>query len=239
MLKLFDKVLFYISVPKCVGCGERLEYGQLALCSKCLLEYQRIKERNCSCCSKNLCECGCANIFMESHYTRSVSKVFRYFSHDNDRVENRLIYSLKEDNRSDVVEFLVSEMSRSISHVVEKPSECVFVNVPRRKSAVKEFGIDHAASLAKSLARKFGASYENILVSRSKQAQKTKHGLIERYQNVNFNYRRKVDLHNRRVIIVDDIITTGASVGQAAMLLHGLGAKKIYAASVAIAYKDE
>lgn len=239
MLKLFDKLLFLVSVPKCVGCGERISYGELALCAKCQSAYQQVKDRNCSRCSKILSKCGCSNMFLTSHYTRNVAKVFRYFSHDNNRIENKLIYSLKKDNRSDVVEFLTMELASSISCVVENPAECVFVNVPRRKSAVREFGVDHAASLAKSLAKRFGARYENILVSRSKQAQKTKHGLIERYQNINFDYRRRVDLHNKCVIIVDDIITTGASVGQAAVLLHGLGAKKICAAAVAIAYRED
>ena len=40
------------------------------------------------------------------------------------------------------------------------------------------------------------------------------------------------------MIIVDDIITTGASMGMAAVLLKAVGAGRIVAAAVSIAYKD-
>ena len=40
------------------------------------------------------------------------------------------------------------------------------------------------------------------------------------------------------MIIIDDIVTTGASLGAAAFNIYSLGPKRIYGASVAIAYKD-
>ena len=239
MRGIIDKALFWVSVPKCIGCGERLNYGDLSLCADCMRKYIAAKDRNCSRCAKQLCECGCSNAFLESHYVKRVAKVFRYFGHDNARVENRLVYSLKQDNRSDVAELLSYELYDAVSSVIDTPSDCVFTNVPRRKAAIKEYGIDHAAVLAKRLAKRFGAKYERILISKSKTPQKTKQGIVDRYRNVEFDYARLPDLRGKRVILVDDIITTGASVGRAAMLLHGLGAKKIYAAAIAIAYKDE
>ena len=46
------------------------------------------------------------------------------------------------------------------------------------------------------------------------------------------------DVDGKDVIIVDDIVTTGSSMGAAATLIRGLGCRKIYAAAVSIAYPD-
>lgn len=102
-----------------------------------------------------------------------------------------------------------------------------------------EYGIDQAKNLARALSRRFGCEYQEILVSRSRLAQKEARAK-ERIDNVKFEYRRNLkSLKGRTVIIVDDVVTTGASIATAASLIRALGAKKIVAASIAATYKDE
>ena len=50
---ILDKALFYLSVPKCVGCRSRLTYGELAFCPECSAVFEDFKTRNCSVCSKS------------------------------------------------------------------------------------------------------------------------------------------------------------------------------------------
>ena len=57
-------------------------------------------------------------------------------------------------------------------------------------------------------------------------------------KNADFRIIRDIDLTGRQVIIVDDIITSGASVSVAASLIRSLDAKNITAACLAIAYRD-
>ena len=49
---------------------------------------------------------------------------------------------------------------------------------------------------------------------------------------------KNADIKGQNIIIIDDIITTGASMGMAAVLLKAAGAGRIVAAAVSIAYKD-
>ena len=92
--------------------------------------------------------------------------------------------------------------------------------------------------LAKLLAEQFGAKYEKILVSEVKTEQKKLHG-ESRKENAQFSVINEIDLKGKNVIIIDDIVTTGSSMGAAAMLIHGLGAKRIFGAALGIAYKDK
>jgi ComF family protein len=166
--------------------------------------------------------------------------VFRYENREENAIANEVIYSLKQDNRADVCDFLASEIARTLEGFMADRHDVLFTNVPRRTKAVLDYGMDHAAELAMRLARHFGCEYRSLLVSKAKKAQKTTHG-AERERNVVFDYKRRrlPDLTGRTVIIVDDIVTTGASVSTVGALVRALGAKTIIAVSVAATYKDK
>lgn len=234
--ELMDRALFALSVPKCIGCGNHLDYRQKAFCPKCYDIFADHKYRNCSRCAKKLSECNCSNDFLSSHYIRHVIKCYRYSSNLT-TPSNKVIFSLKKDNRADVLELLTDELSKAILISIESPDEYIFTNIPRRKSAIIEYGIDHSEMLARSVAKRLGTSYVQLLRSTSKRAQKSL-DIDERRKNASFNLVRSPDLTNKRVIIVDDIITSGASMVNAAMHIRSLGCKDITAACIAIAYKD-
>lgn len=234
-----NKLLFFVAVPKCSACGERLLQTEIALCQSCKKSYDALLSFNCSVCSLPYNECECSNKFLKSHHVRKVYKVFRYFPGDEPPT-NMLIYRLKRDNRHDVVDFLVNELKTSLLNKNIKLDNTIITNVPRRRASVRKYGFDHAEVLAKSLSREIGAEYKKLLVSRAKKDQKKSQGKEDRLKNAEFDYRRKApDILGKNVIIVDDIITTGASVAAAATLLKGMGAKRISALAIAIAYSDE
>ena len=236
-MNFLDKILFYVSVPKCVFCGERLEIEESALCSKCKSIYFDLKERLCSVCLKPLYRCMCPNHYLESHFIHKHIKVFRYLPGE-ETPANTLIYKLKRDNRRDVLEFLSSELSSAIDNSLEINEKFVFTNVPRRRKEAKKYGLDHAKLLAKSLSKHYSAEYYQPLIPKSKKAQKKTSG-EERLLNARFKLKKSAkDLSGKTVIIVDDIVTTGASMGSCATLLKALGTKKIIGATISIAYKD-
>ena len=235
--RIKDSILFYLSVPKCVGCKERLSREDKALCPDCLIKYENIKMRNCSICSKPLYECSCTNSYLDTHYVHKLVKVFRYV-HDDPLPSNNLIYSLKRDNRKDVLIFLTGELSYAISNSIKEPENYLFTNVPRRREGIVKYGIDHAELLAKSLAKCFSAEYYQPIISISKLAQK-KLTRSERLKNAKFIAKKNAkSLKGKSVILVDDIVTTGASMAACAAVLKKLGAKKVIGATISIAYKD-
>ncbi len=234
---IMDRVLFALSVPKCVCCKTRLSYGENALCLKCSAEFDEFKTRNCSRCAKILNQCDCSNDYLRAHYVNRVIKCYRYLNREEPSPANSLIYSLKRDNRGDVLKRCADEMTEAICNSVSDPGRYIFTNVPRRKSAIIEYGIDHSADLAREVAKRLNAEYIPILKSNAKKPQKSLEA-IDRFKNANFYISKDIDLTGRGVIIVDDIITSGASMSKSASLIRSLGCREIIAACLAIAYKD-
>ncbi len=233
-----DKVLFYVSVPKCVACKNRLNVTDNVFCPECSLEFQENIFRNCSRCAKVLSECICTNEYLRRHKIKSVIKVYRYIRRPGSEPQNKLIYSLKRDGRRDVVNFSADLLSRSVAHGVPNVSECVITSIPRRRSAILRFGYDHAQLLAKAVAKRLGAEYIPTLISLSKRAQKSLHRDL-RMTNIKFVSKGNVDIKDRRIIVIDDVITSGASMGAAADIISKMKPKCITAAALSVAYNDE
>ena len=235
---IMDRVLFALSVPKCVCCKTRLDYGENALCLKCSAEFEQFKTRNCSRCARKLNMCSCSNDFLDAHYIKRTIKCFRYLNRNDATPGNALIYSLKRDNRSDVLKRCADELEYAIRNSISDPGGYIFTNVPRRKSAIIEHGIDHSELLARELAKRFDAEYISLLKSNAKKPQKSLE-TADRFKNAEFYISKNIDLTGRAVILVDDNITTCASMSKAASLIRSLGSREINAVSLAIAYKDQ
>lgn len=239
--ELKDRILFYLSVPKCVLCHDKLSFNDKGLCSKCRQVYDSHKTRNCSRCSKILTKCTCTNEYLASHFVKRHLKMFRYLNNEPSSPGNYLIYSLKRDYRDDVVNILAEELAEVIKgNVVDYNSgNYLITNVPRRRKGILLYGYDHTAVLAERIAEILGIEYISVLKSNLKKPQKEMRG-VGRLLNADYDYKKNIDrdLSKKRIFIVDDVVTTGASVGACAGLLKGLGAREIIAVSIATAYND-
>ena len=238
--ELINRAIYYVSVPKCVCCKDKLDYGERGLCKRCIKGYEEHKRRNCPKCSKILSECFCTYDSLESHGIKNLIKIFRYSKTEQSLPSNYLIYSMKQDNRKDVIDFLADEMSDSINKCInEDLSRYVITNVPRRKRAIVEFGYDHAERLAKAVSDKLNIEDVELLRSKSKKPQKSVYGHA-RVENAKFEYKCKNDysLKGKSVILIDDIVTTGASMTNCATLIRGLKPRKIIGACLGTAYKE-
>lgn len=239
--ELINRALFYVTVPKCVLCKEKLDFDDRALCKNCFSVYESHKKRNCPKCANVLNECFCTYDYLESHGIKNLVKLFRYSQSEHSLPSNYLIYSLKQDNRKDVFSFFADELATAIRHnFANDLSRCVITNVPRRNKAIVDFGYDHAKILAMHVADVLNIEYVKILKSKSKKPQKSVYGNA-RISNAKFEYncKKTLSLKGKIVILVDDIVTTGASMINCATLIRGLKPKKIVGACLGTAYKEE
>jgi len=112
----------------------------------------------------------------------------------------------------------------------------IVVPVPLHRQRERERGYNQADLIAKPLAGKLGLPYRAVLLVRTKP-RPDKHilSLEERWDSVRgaFATRPGTKVDNLRVLLVDDVMTTGATLDACARVLRGAGAKSVIGLTVA------
>lgn len=103
-------------------------------------------------------------------------------------------------------------------------------------------GFDQAELLAKALARELDLEARPTLEKfRHRPPQSKTKTAAKRRANVQGAYRLLpgADVRGRTVLVVDDILTTGATLGECGRILRQAGVKDLYAAVIAAVNQDE
>ncbi len=228
-------ILHGILVPKCTACGEPLARGARALCNSCMIKYAEVKTRNCSRCAKVYSKCSCTNEYLSRHFIKGLAKLYPYRNAEEFRVTNEIIYKLKRKARQDVVDFISDELSDAI--IASLPPlgiDTIVTNVPNKAKTIKRRGFDQAEVIARAVADKLGLVYMPLLRSLAKKQQKQLKG-HDRIKNAQFDILSEEDLSGKNLLIIDDVVTTGASMGNSATILRSLHPKAIYGATIGVA----
>jgi ComF family protein len=116
------------------------------------------------------------------------------------------------------------------------PNERVdaLVAVPLHRSRLRERGYNQAQEIARTLAATLDVpALERGIARRSATPAQTGQGALERRAGVARAFRVERDLRGRRIAIVDDVVTTGATVNALAAELKAAGAARCVAFAVA------
>ena len=143
----------------------------------------------------------------------------------------QLIHSYKFLHKRDASKDLVRIMDAALPAI---HPDTIVVNVPTASSRVRERGFDHGALLAKAFAYKRGLLYLPCL-ARSGQARQLGLSRVDRLQNINGLVHIKSGQRTKgaNFVIIDDVVTTGASINEAAKILKRSGAVSVNAATIA------
>ena len=97
--------------------------------------------------------------------------------------------------------------------------------VPGRRRDILDRGFDHAALLARGVSRELGLRRRGLLVRTGRSADQTDLGRAERFSNLEGAFRARPV--RGRVVLVDDLVTTGATAGACARALLEAGATSV------------
>jgi ComF family protein len=108
--------------------------------------------------------------------------------------------------------------------------EGVLVPVPTTTSRVRQRGYDQAKLLARQLSRLTGLSYQDCLV-REGRTHQVGANRQQRQQQMKqaFRVKPKCPSRSQHIILVDDVLTTGATLESAAQTLRARGYKRVSA----------
>jgi ComF family protein len=136
-----------------------------------------------------------------------------------------LVARLKYRNARTTMQWLVFQMALLVD--VDTHAVDVVTWIPTTTARRHDRGFDQAQLLAKGLARRLFRPCRPLLV-RAHGPPQTGRSAIERLSGPELTTRHNVrNRAPRRVLVVDDVITTGATIGTAARTLRAVGVEHI------------
>ena len=111
----------------------------------------------------------------------------------------------------------------------------VIVPVPLHPARERERGFNQAALLAERVGPSLGVPVRPVLQRVRYTTTQTAFDRAERIQNLRhaFRLRRNADVRSLRVLLIDDVLTTGSTLSECARVLKESGAHSVYAATAA------
>lgn len=229
LYRVIDKFkLLFVDNASCIVCDDEISgENQYGLCDKCFKKLEFIGDKCCIRCGKPSDN--------EAKYCLLCQNETRYFDMARSAVKykgdiQRLILEYKFHNKR----YLGKYLAKFIEHVVEEYNikYDIVVPIPLSKAREKERKYNQVTEMLRHT--KLSPVVDALTKTRDNERQSLMAGK-ERRDNVHGVYAvtDKAAVKGKRILLVDDIITTGATVNEASRVLTGAGAKSVTAVSVA------
>lgn len=219
--------------PRCISCGsfckkDLLDPCPTPLCDTCRVAWEKEKTDTCVRCGLELMQCRCSSARMEKAGMERSIKLM-YYRGSRMTAGRRAILYMKKRRNLRAFAFFAEQLSFPILRYMEERllsiEEVCFCYVPRSPKNETIYGLDQAEQLCRALAKKTGCEALPLFYRRSAGAEQKKLSARERAQNVRGRFGVDKDVLARIpktvrcIFLVDDVITTGASIAACAVLL--------------------
>lgn len=227
---IFDGILDLLFPPLCLVCGKS---SQSYLCLECIKKINFIKPPFCRTCgiplseAENQCnECCNREYFFD--FARSVG-IF-------DGILREAVHALKFDCNVMLAEPLGKLMAQHYAETHLIGMVDIVVPVPIHRLRMNERGFNQSVELSRIFCDYTSLRLEpNALVKSKETCDQVGLPEEERFANIEgaFSVAEPDAIAGSRVLLIDDVFTTGATLNEAARALRGAGASAVYAYTLA------
>ncbi|MBR6524336.1 MAG: ComF family protein [Clostridia bacterium] len=228
--------LLYPKGVRCMQCGEvRRMDMENCLCSVCMeeLESERIPASSCERCLSYV-EKGTACAFCRDGGLDGIRRAYAPYQYVN--AARNLVLCIKFESVEDCVPLLADAMADSLKH----RDFDVLVPVPLHFFRMRERGFNQAMLLAQALSKRVNIPVADALKRvRATRAQSTLSKRADRERNVKDAFRMRADASvlGKRVLLVDDVRTSGNTARACAEELLKNGAAEVSLCTVCVVWK--
>jgi ComF family protein len=219
---------FDFFIPRyCPSCKKKLELEENCICDECLSSIERADSSR-----------------LNSEYQRKfasteiISGFTSLFVFEKDEALQLLIHSIKYNKRFLNAKYLGKLIGENLRQEIMNWNIDIIIPVPLHSLRKTDRGFNQSKYIALGIGNKLDIKLKSNLLKRNRDTEsQTKLTQKEREINISGAFKAKHNkiIENKTFLLVDDIITTGATIRECGKVLLEGGAAKVYACSAAIA----
>lgn len=220
-----------LSPPHCVVCGSFLETNKTYfnnICGKCFLGFPMAPEPSAI----------LNNIAKNFNYDDlTISNCYSLFSVNEKFEYIELIHCIKYEGFTKLGFRLGKELGLIVKNMKDIEYDAI-IPVPLHKARKRERGFNQAEIISNGMSEILNLQINNKILKRKYYTQtQTLLSKSDRLTNVQkvFSLNKNQDIKNKKLLLVDDVLTTGSTLNSCASLLLENGAKRIDVATLAVA----
>ncbi len=223
MLRDFISLIF----PEvCLSCKAPTSKGESLLCTKCLFDLPKTNDYN-------RLPGLLANKFVSIQKLRFA---YAYLKFNKKGVAQRLLHQLKYEGHQEIGLSLGRWFGSEIKTNSAITDSDLIIPVPLHISRLRTRGYNQSDLIAQGLSETLEIAWNKDIIKRLKKTEtQTKKGKVDRWKNVHeiFQVSSLNMIENKNVILVDDVVTTGATLNACLEVVVNSGAKSVGVLAIA------
>lgn len=226
----FDKILNIFFPPRCIFCDSVMPINTVfCLCDACTANMPELADRQCEVCGAEIdAEHGeyvCIKCQTKQTYYLANVGCFKY----EGKVKNAVL-RFKFSNCVDYAKTMASLMTAQLLARYKAEDFDVVVPMPIGKKRLRKRGYNQSELLAKHIAKGLNLPMNSNSFFRKDATPQSKLSEKDRLKNLeNVFYINNDDLKNKRILLIDDVYTTGSTMNTGSKeLLKKAKAKEVY-----------
>ncbi len=221
--------------PKfCLGCG----YIGVYLCLSCQKKLKPIAQDVCLYC-KEPSPFGLTHLNCQKKLNIDGLLTLYYYSPILKKIIKNIKYRLATEVWQEFYRIIKPETIEKLGLYKKLSSDFIIQPIPLTKNKYNERGFNQASLISLFFQKFLNFPIVNLLVRKGEaQSQAQTKSLLKRYLNlkgtiaINPNCRDVIN-HVSNIILIDDVVTSGSTVKEAARVLKETGVKKVYVLALA------
>ncbi len=223
--KIGERLLDIIFPRFCVGCRQEGSY----LCTSCTEKIIKIKTITCLKCQKMTEEGICSRCKEDLPLTKSI-----ILGYHRDIILKEAIHNLKYEGLLELADTLSTLLITRLKDT-KFPPNCQIIPVPLHKSRLQNRGFNQSELIAQKIGLHYQIPVNKYLLKRIKNTKpqiELKHK--ERQENIKdaFIINKNAEIP-KNIILLDDVITSGATIAECSRTLRAAGVRQIWLIALA------
>ncbi|SHI47718.1 ComF family protein [Parasporobacterium paucivorans] len=231
---LRDNLLNILYPRRCAICGRIVIPERDRVCPECRKILPYIEEPACKKCGKGIEDASseyCHDCVKKKHYFEQGAALF-----EHDKNIRHSLYEFKYKNKREYADFYAEELVKKFEQTIKIWGAQALIPVPLHQKKMLTRGFNQSEILAGRISALTGVPVDAGYLKRIRNTDAQKElGKAQRARNLEKAFA-VTDSTGRyeRVLLVDDIYTTGSTVDACARALNEAGVKSVYFITVSI-----